>query len=221
VARTPTPVLRGNLPMRVVVCFAGCSVFAYGIALMIASGAGLAPWDVLHQGLARHLGITFGAAAVVVGVVVGGAAWRLGQPVGWSTLVNMLTIGPMVNVWHAAGLVPNVSDGPVVVRLAQNAAGIALMAVGSGLYIGAGRSAGPRDSLMIAISAHTGLRVALARNSLELAALALGVALGGTVGVGTVLFAVGIGPAVEAAFWVLWRSPLVLPAAEQAFAQAG
>ena len=196
--------------MRFAICVVGCAAFGWGIAVMIRAHAGVAPWDVLHTGLSARLGSSFGTAGFTVGALVTAVAWRLGQAPGMATVINMCVIGWSVDLWLALGVVPDAAGQPLPVRLVQTCAGIAILAAGTGFYVGAGRSAGPRDSLMLAVSRITGWRIAFARNAQELIALLVGVGLGGAVGIGTILFAVLIGPGVEASFWALNRSPLVV-----------
>jgi len=212
--RASSPVLRGSLAPRVVLCVLGCAVFGWGIAAMIGSHAGLAPWDVFHFGLAEHTGTSFGIAGALVGFLIGAVAWALGRAPGWSTLVNIVVVTPSADLFLRLHVVPDLAGWSLAPRLLENVAGIVVIGLGSGLYIGAGRTAGPRDSLMLAVTDRTGLRVALSRNAQELAALIVGTALGGAahgrLGIGTLLFALGIGPAVEAGFWLVNRSPLAL-----------
>ena len=120
----------------------------------------------------------------------------------------MVTIGPATDVWLRIDAVPDASSSSRAIGLAQSLVGIAVIGLGSALYIGAGRAAGPRDGLMLAIAHHSGLPLAVARNLLEATVLGLGFAFGGTVGLGTVQFAVAIGPAVAVAFWIVAHSPL-------------
>ncbi len=204
------PVLRGSLPARVAVCVVGCAAFGWGIAAMLRSGAGVAPWDVLHQGVSDRTGLSFGTVGVLVGLAAGCLAWMLGQRPGFATFINMLTIGPWVDAFLALDAVPDLRDGPLALQLTQNVVGVLVIGVGTGFYVGAGRSAGPRDSLMLAVSARTGLRLALARNGIEAVVAAAGFVLGGQVGIGTVLFVIAIGPVVEASFRVIGASPLAV-----------
>jgi uncharacterized membrane protein YczE len=183
-------------------------LFAGGIVALLESRLGLSPWDVLHQGLQRHTPLTFGEANVAVGIVVLAAAWLLGAKVGFGTVANAVCVGVFVQLLTSVGAVSGLAHDPVGVRFLLVLAGLGLMGVGSALYIGAGLGAGPRDSLMVVGSARTGVRVGVVRATLELCALAAGFALGGTVGVGTLAFALGIGPAIELSFWLLERSPL-------------
>ena len=117
------------------------------------------------------------------------------------------------------GAITALADQPLQVRVFLVFAGLALMGAGTGLYIGADLGAGPRDSLMVVGARRTRFRIGVVRAAIELCALGVGVVLGGTVGVGTVAFAVGIGPAVEASFWVLERSPLALGPARDSRAE--
>jgi uncharacterized membrane protein YczE len=198
-------VIDARLPGRVATCAIGCVAFGWGIALMIGSHAGIAPWDVLHYGIAGPLHVSFGVAGAIVGVGIAGVAWLLGRRPGWGTAMNIVLITPAADVALRLHLVPDSAGCGLPRRLAENVAGILVIGLSSGLYIGAGRSAGPRDSLMLAVSDHTGWRVAISRNLQEVVALAVGIALGGAghdrLGVGTALFALGVGPAVELGFW--------------------
>lgn len=167
----------------------GIVLLALGIALMLAARLGLSPYDVLHQGLSEVTGISFGLVVVLLGLVILLLWIPLGQRPGLGTVVNTLTVGFLVDAFidwlpEPEGL------GPRWVFLL---AGIVVIALGVGLYIGAGLGPGPRDGLMTGIAAK-GHPLWLVRTLLELTALVAGWLLGGDVGVGTVLFAFGIGP---------------------------
>jgi uncharacterized membrane protein YczE len=135
-------------------------------------------------------------------------AWLLGARIGFGTVANALLVGSLVQLLMSLGFVDGLSDDPLGVRIALLAAGIGLMGVGTSLYLGAGLGAGPRDSLMVVGAQRTHIRIGVVRAVLELSVLGLGIALGGTFGVGTIVYAIGIGPSVELAFWLLARSPL-------------
>jgi uncharacterized membrane protein YczE len=202
------PRLRGGLPARIAYLCFGLFVFAAGIVALLESRLGLSPWDVLHQGLAKHTPLSFGAANVVVGIAVLVVALLLGGHVRIGTLANAFLTGAFIQllVWF-----PGVSDlahTHVGIRVGLLVVGVALMGAGTALYIGADLGAGPRDLLMVVGATRTPLRIGVVRALLELSALGAGAALGGTVGVGTVVFALGIGPIVELSFWLLARSPL-------------
>lgn len=203
-----TPHVRGGPLARLVVLLIGLALFAAGIVALLESRLGLSPWDVLHQGISRQTPLTFGEANIVVSAVVLGGAWSLGARVGIGTVANALLVGSLVQLDSSLGVVEGLSHDPLGIRIGLLAAGLALMGVGTALYLGAGLGAGPRDSLMVVGAQRTGFRLGVVRAALELSALAAGFALGGTFGVGTVAFALGIGPAVELSFWLLARSPL-------------
>jgi uncharacterized membrane protein YczE len=185
---------------RLVVLVAGLFCFASGIVLTLHSGLGLGPWDVFHQGLARHLGWTFGMTSIAVGFAVLLLAWALGMRVGVATALNMTLVGAFIDLINATGLVPYFGSHRWPVRLLVDLAGVAVVGIGSAFYIKANLGAGPRDGLMLELASRAGGRVALARWALEVSVLAIGFLLGGDVGLGTVVFAFGIGPAVALAF---------------------
>jgi uncharacterized membrane protein YczE len=160
---------------------------------MIAGHVGLAPWDVLHQGLGRHTGLGIGAWIQIVGVVVLLIAWLgLAQRPGIGTILNAVEIGLVVDL--VAGRLPHA--GSVPARIAYVAIGILTVGVGSGLYIGSGLGAGPRDSLMMGLH-QKGLSLRAARTAVEVSVFLLGLVLGGSIGVGTALFVLTIGPVVH------------------------
>lgn len=205
------PQLRGPVWVRLVVLVGGLFVFAAGIVSLLESDLGLSPWDVLHQGLAERTPLSFGAANVAVSVLVLLLAWGLGARLGVGTVANAVLVGVFVELLSTSAAIAALSGSGVGVRIALLGAGVALMGFGTGLYIGAGLGAGPRDSLMVVGAARTRFRIGAVRAAIEATALALGFALGGTVGIGTVAFVILIGPMVEGSFWLLGRTPLVEP----------
>jgi uncharacterized membrane protein YczE len=186
----------------------GLVLFGTGLWLGLVAELGVGPWDVLTGGLAEQLGTPFGRTAIGVSVVVLliGLAARVRPGVG--TLLNVVVVGATVDVLLASPLLADLDDAPLALRLAATLLGIATVATGSALYLGAHLGPGPRDGLMVAIHTRTGWRVGTARAVLEGMVLVVGVVLGGPVGVGTVLFAAGIGPAVQVAFRVLRQTPV-------------
>jgi uncharacterized membrane protein YczE len=178
--------------------------------LTLESRLGLWPWDVLHQGIARHTPLSFGLANIAVGVVVLAVAWALGGVPGIGTIANATLIGLFIQGLTSIGAVEALSHDGLGMRIALLAVGIALAGPGSAFYIGADLGAGPRDTLMLVGSLRTGVRVGGVRAAIEVSALAGGIALGGTFGVGTVAFAVAVGPAVELGFWSLRRLGLAV-----------
>jgi uncharacterized membrane protein YczE len=190
-------------PLAWVRLLAGLWLFAVGVVLGLQSGLGVAPWDVFHDGIRQATPLSFGAATVLVGVVLVVVGLGFGVRPGPGTLVNMVAIGVFADALLHSGFVQDLDGRSLPVRLAAVLAGVGLVAFGSALYIGAGLGSGPRDSLMLALSAWTRLPVGLVRGLLEVTVLGVGWLLGGVVGVGTVLFAFGIGPAVQLVFRVL------------------
>jgi uncharacterized membrane protein YczE len=211
VRHVPPPIVEGGLGPRLASLFFGLVVCAVGIVLLLQAGLGLAPWDVLHQGIAERTPLSFGMANVVVGVVVLLVAWRLGARIGFGTVANATVIGACVQLLLSTGAIPDAGAAPLGERVGYLAAGIAGFGIGSAFYIGANMGAGPRDSLMLVVALRLRTRLGLARAGIELVVLAAGWALGGEVGVGTVAFALLVGPAVELAFYALDRSPLARP----------
>jgi uncharacterized membrane protein YczE len=205
------PRIRGGLVVRLAVLVGGLLLFALGIVSFLESRLGLSPWDVLHQGIARHTALSFGEANIVVSVTVMTIAWLLGAKVGIGTLANSLLVGAFVTGLTAIPAVKDLAGDPLGVRIVLLAAGVLFCGAGSGLYLAAALGAGPRDSLMVVGSQRLRARLAIVRAALELSALGIGIALGGTFGVGTIAFALLIGPSIEAWFWVLRRTDLVEP----------
>jgi uncharacterized membrane protein YczE len=208
------PRLRFGTAVRVPALFIGLVIIAAGIVALLRSGLGLSPWDVLHQGLARRTPLTIGTASVVVGLAVLAVAWALGRSPGWGTVANAVVIGLSVDALLAFDAIGELDVEPLPVRIALVLAGVALFGIGTALYIGAGFGAGPRDSMMLVLSRRTGVRIAIVRFSMEAAVVTIGFALGGTVGIATLVFVLLIGPAVEGSFWLLARLGLAEPRAE-------
>jgi uncharacterized membrane protein YczE len=163
------------------------------MAMMVRAGLGLDPWDVFHQGLTRHTPLTIGMASALVGVVVLLAWIPLRNRPGIGTVANVIVIA--VTVDAALAVLPTPSAMPV--RIAMMLGAVVLNAISTVLYIGAGLGPGPRDGLMTGLVARTGVSVRLVRTGIEASVLAIGWLLGGTVGVGTVVYAFGIGPLVQ------------------------
>jgi uncharacterized membrane protein YczE len=149
-------------------------------------------------------------ANVAVGLCVLLLAWSLGGPPGLGTLANAVLVGTFIQGLTAIGAVTSLAHEPLAVRVVLLVAGVALIGPASAFYIGADYGAGPRDTLMLVGGRRTGVRIGLVRGTLELCALVVGIVLGGTFGVGTVLFALSVGPVIEASFWLLERPPLAV-----------
>ncbi len=189
-----------ELARRLPRLLAGIVILGIGIAPILDAELGVAPWDVLHQGLSDLTGLSFGLVVVLVGLVVLLTWIPLKQRAGIGTIINTLTVGFIVN--GMLDVLPEVHN--LAVRWAMLLGGIVVTSFGMALYIGAGLGPGPRDGLMTAVAAR-GHPLWLVRTVIELLALAVGFALGGDVGIGTVLFAFGIGPVGH---WFLARPHL-------------
>ena len=194
--------LRAAAP-RLPVLFLGLVVFGTGIALMVEADLGLGPWEALHQGIANQTGLAIGTVSVLLGIPIVALWWPLGERPGIGTVCNVLVIGTATNV--GIDLLPSPPADALAVRLAMMAGGVAVIAIGSGLYLSTDLGPGPRDGLMTGVHHRFGWSIRRARTAIELTVLAVGWALGGTVGIGTVVFALGIGPLVQVALGVFDR----------------
>jgi uncharacterized protein len=202
------PRVRGGYVARFTSLVVGLALFALGIVLILESKLGLSPWDVLNQGLSKHTPLSFGMANVAVGGVVLFAGWVLGGRPGVGTVANAVLVGRFIQAFTSVDALTDLAGRGVGLRVVLLLAGTLLIGPASALYIGADLGAGPRDTLMLVGARRTGFRVGIVRATLEICALAAGIVLGGTFGVGTVLFAPLVGPIVEASFGVLARTPL-------------
>ncbi|MFD8210179.1 YitT family protein [Streptomyces sp. NPDC059695] len=182
-----------HLTRRLVQLYAGLTLYGVSSALLVRSGLGLEPWGVLHQGLAEKTGLTIGAVSIVVGAVVLLLWVPIRQRPGLGTVSNVFAIGLAMDATLA--LVPDV-DG-LVRQVPLLVLGIALNGVATGLYIAARFGPGPRDGLMTGLHRLTGRSVRLVRTAIEVVVVATGFLLGGSVGVGTVLYALAIGPLAQ------------------------
>lgn len=171
----------------------GLVLYGLSMALMVQAGLGLDPWDVFHQGLSMHTGWTIGVATAVTGVAVLLAWLPLRNRPGIGTLANVVVIA--VSVDAALAVLPEPAG--LMVRTAMMSAGVLLNAFATVLYIGAGLGPGPRDGLTTGLVHRTGRSVRLVRTVIEVTVLLAGCLLGGTVGPGTVIYALGIGPLVQ------------------------
>lgn len=182
-----------RLGRRLTQLYAGLALYGASSALLVRSGLGLEPWNVLHQGIAERTGLSIGVVLTLVGAAVLLAWIPLRQRPGLGTVSNVLVIGMAMDATLA--LVPD-AHGPAV-RGTLMVAGIVLNGAATGLYIAARFGPGPRDGLMTGLHRLTGVSIRLVRTGIELTVVATGFALGGTVGIGTLLYAVSIGPLAQ------------------------
>jgi len=195
---SPTPY---NLKPKIktfVYLILGLTLFGLGEAIMIASGGGVSPWTVLAQGIAGRMGWSIGFTTMVVSLSVLILWIPLRRKPGLATILNVLIIAFMID--FSLPLLP--SPQYLTLQLLQAAFGVLVVGLASGLYLTANLGAGPRDGLMTGLQAVTGLPIAWIRIAIEVTVVSIGWYLGGVVGVGTVLFALGIGPCV--AIGILW-----------------
>lgn len=183
----------GGLIRRLPQLAIGLFLFGWSMAMLIRAQLGLDPWDVLHQGLSRYLPVSFGSVTVIVGIVVLLLWIPLRQRPGLGTITNAILVGPAADLGLAVMHTPASLAG----RAALLVGGVLLNGLAGGLYIGSQFGPGPRDGLMTGIVRRTGWSVRLVRTSIEVAVLAVGWLLGGSVGVGTVLYALTIGHVVQ------------------------
>jgi uncharacterized membrane protein YczE len=177
---------------RVIQLLVGLFLYGFSIAMMLQAGLGVSPWDVLNQGAVVQTGLPFGALSIVIGAVVLLLWIPIRQKPGIGTVLNVLLVGPSIEV----GLLVLPVSGDLWSGLLLFAGGLAMLAIASGLYIGAHFGPGPRDGLMTGIHNRWGFRVWIVRTIIEVAVLGIGWLLGGTVGFGTLAFALLIGPMV-------------------------
>jgi uncharacterized membrane protein YczE len=173
--------------------YAGLALYGASSALLVEAGLGLEPWNVLHQGLAKLTGLSMGVVLTIVGAIVLLLWIPLRQRPGLGTVSNVLVIGAAMDATLA--VLPDVRA--LTVRVPLLLAGIVLNGAATGLYIAANFGPGPRDGLMTGLHRRTGRSVRLIRTAVEVAVVATGFALGGTVGAGTLLYALSIGPLVQ------------------------
>jgi uncharacterized membrane protein YczE len=182
-----------NLTRRIVQLYVGLALYGASMAMQLRAALGLDPWDVFHQGLTEHVGLSFGVVTMIVGAAVLLLWIPLRQRPGLGTVSNVFVIGLSVDA--ALSLIPVLHGLPL--RIAVLAGGIVLNGIAGGLYIGARFGPGPRDGLMTGFCRRTGRSVRLVRTTIEVTVLVLGLVMGGTVGVGTVAYALSIGPLVQ------------------------
>jgi uncharacterized membrane protein YczE len=184
----------GRLPVRLTLLYVGLVVYGASLAMMVRADLGLAPWDVLHSGLIRHVPITLGQAVVLMSFVVLVLWIPLKEMPGLGTLSNAVVVGLACD---ATLLVLDRPDA-VALRVGLMLLGVATCGLATALYIGAQLGRGPRDGLMTGLARRTGLSLRLVRTALEVSVVVIGLLLGGELGLGTVVFALTIGPIAQA-----------------------
>ncbi len=181
-----------HLGRRIGRLLVGLVLFGVGLAFMVLADLGLAPWEVLHQGITFRTGILIGTVGILTGIVVLIFWIPIGERIGLGTILNVLVIGVVID--FSLWILPNEIHAAWLQWTAL-VGGLLSVGVGSGLYIGAGMGSGPRDGLMTGMG-RRGFSMGLTRTVIEISVLIAGWLLGGTIGIGTVLFAFGVGPSV-------------------------
>jgi uncharacterized membrane protein YczE len=184
------PVPREARTPRLVQLYVGLVIYGLSSSLLVIGNRGLVPWDVLHQGLSRQTGIAIGTWSIIVGLIVLLFWIPLRERPGLGTVSNAIVIGATMDV--ALAFAPEAHNS--LVRWACALIGVVGTGVATGMYIGAGLGPGPRDGVMTGLARHTGASLRLVRTGIEAVVLALGWALGGTIGLATVIYLVSIGP---------------------------
>jgi len=172
-------------------------LYALAISLVIRASLGTGTWVVLEVALANVLGVKIGTMSVIMGFSVLTIVLALRESVGWGTLGNILSIGPWINLFLS--FIP-VVDNNLVLQIVMFLSGVLIQGIASAIYIGVDAGAGPRDSLMLAVHRTTGLSIRVGRALIEITVVTIGWFLGGPAGLGTVVFALLIGPSVQWAF---------------------
>ncbi|WP_243057151.1 YitT family protein [Nocardioides sp. SR21] len=183
----------GRLGRRLPQLYAGLVAYGVSLGMMMRGDLGLAPWDVLHSGLTEHFPITIGQAVVIMSFVVLLLWIPLREKPGLGTISNALIVG------FSADATLALLDRPdnIAARVALMVGGIVLCGLATAMYIGAQLGRGPRDGLMTGLARRTGLSLRLVRTGLEITVVIIGLLLGGTLGLGTVLYALAIGPLTQ------------------------
>ncbi|MFD4544263.1 YitT family protein [Streptomyces bauhiniae] len=197
----------GRLARRLFQLYAGLALYGASSALLVRSGLGLEPWNVLHQGLAARTGLSMGVVLTLLGAALLLLWIPLRQRPGLGTVSNVLVIGFAMDA--TLSVLPPVHG--LAARIALMVSGIVLNGAATGLYIAADFGPGPRDGLMTGLHRRTGRSIRLIRTCVEVTVVTTGFALGGTVGVGTVLYALAIGPLVQFFLRVFALRPAPVP----------
>jgi uncharacterized membrane protein YczE len=198
------PVHWKTFPRDLLVIEIGFTMFGLAITLMIRANLGTGAWAVLEVALAQKLHISIGTMTVLMGFLVLSGALIMREKLGWGTLGNILSIGPWEDMWLS--IIPSIKDN-LPLQIGMLLVAIFLMGLASAIYIGVDAGAGPRDSMMLAIKRTTGVSIRVARASIEVTVVTVGWLLGGPAGIGTLIYALLVGPAVQWGFKIFKVQP--------------
>ena len=179
----------------------GLFLYSLGIVFTLNAQIGYAPWEVLHTGIAKTTGISIGTASIIMGVLIVIVTISLGEKLGLGTILNMFLIGVFLDIILALRIIPTTSN--FIVGLIMLVLGLFTIALGSYFYIQSAFGAGPRDSLMVALTRKTGLPIGVCRGTMEILVVLIGWKLGGMVGIGTIISALLIGICIQTTFHLL------------------
>lgn len=192
-------------PQRLIVLMTGLFLYAFGIVATVRANIGYSPWDIFHQGIANHLGLSLGNVSIMVGAAILLFNGFMKEKVGSATILNVFLIGTFIDIIMNANLIPRSNN--LLMGALMMLAGLCIIGFATAFYLSAGLGAGPRDGLMLTLIRITGKDIALVRNGIELIVTVFGFLLGGPVGLGTVLTVLTMGYFVKFAFSVLKFNP--------------
>ena len=203
---TSHTILKGDFIMkqfliRLLRLICGLFLYALGIVVTLKAHVGYAPWEVFHVGLANTMGMSIGTASILTGLVIGLLTILLGEKLGLGTILNMVLIGIFLDIILGFNIIPLINN--FAFGIIMLIAGLFIISLASYFYIGSAFGAGPRDSLMVALTRKTGLPIGLCRGIIEVAAVLVGWRLGGMVGIGTIIAAFAIGFCIQTIFKLL------------------
>lgn len=181
--------------IKLLIGFIFCAV---GIVLTINANLGLSPWDVLHEGISKTIGITMGNANILVSAIVLALNIFWGENLGWGTILNIIIIGRLIDIILLNHLIPLANN--FVLGILMLVIGMLLLSVGCYLYIGVGLGSGARDGMMVALQKRSGRPIKIVRGFLEIGVVIIGFLLGGTIGVGTIITSIGLGYCMQFIF---------------------
>jgi uncharacterized membrane protein YczE len=207
--------------LRYIIILAGLNLCGLGTYFTLLAGLGTNPWTVFHAGLSHYLPLTIGQVSQVLGIFIIILSYPLGVRARIGTFLNMFFFGFFYDVWAELGLFPEPTSLPA--QFLYLLAGVAVLGAGLGLYVSVGLGAGPRDGLTLGLHQRLGLSIRLVRSCIELAALFCGYLIGGPVGIGTLFYALAIGPALQYSLQLCNRyiSPLFMPEQKETISTGG
>ena len=186
--------VKKSYPLRISKLIWGLFLYALGSVIIINAHIGYAPWDVFHVGASKTIGVSIGTISIVTGIIIGFLVFFLGEKLGLGTILNMVLIGGFIDIIFSTNIVPLAKS--ITWSILMLMVALIMLALGTYFYISAGLGAGPRDSLMVALTRKTGLPIGVCRGMIEVTVVTIGWKLGGMVGIGTVITAFTIG------FWI-------------------